>query len=138
MASPIEDVTLLLANSAEQAPNGLISALGIGWSVTSSPTAPSAVILLVKVPWDITNIPHKAVLNLLDGDGQPVHVNGNQIEVVIDFETGRPPGLKPGTPIDWAQALTLPSIPIPPGRYVWRLVIDETYSTTRPFTVRSP
>jgi hypothetical protein len=137
MASPIEDVVLLLANAAEQGPTGLISALGIGWSITTSPTAPTSLILFVKVPWDISNIRHKAVLNLLDDDGQPVHLDGNEVEVDIEFETGRPPGLKPGTPIDWAQALNVPSIPLEPGRYEWQLTIDGVVSTTRPFTVRA-
>jgi hypothetical protein len=136
MASPIEDVVLLLANSAEQTPAGLISALGIGWSITSSPTAPSSLILFVKVPWDISNIRHKVVLNLLNDDGQPTLVDGNPLQVTLEFETGRPPGLKPGTPIDWAQALNIGSIPLEPGRYEWQLAIDGVVRTTRPFTVK--
>ena len=136
MASPMDDVVLLLANSAEQAPGGMISALGIGWSVTTSPTAPFALILFVKVPWDISNIRHKVVLNLLNDDGQPALIEGSPVQVTLEFETGRPPGLKPGTPIDWAQALNVGPIPLKPGRYEWQLMIDGPVCATRPFTVR--
>jgi hypothetical protein len=42
-----------------------------------------------------------------------------------DFEVGRPPGLKPGTPIDLPLAINVGPMPIPPGgRYEWRLSID--------------
>lgn len=136
MASPIEDVVLLLANSAEQTPGGLMSALGIGWSITGSPTAPFSLILFVKVPWDVSNIRHKVVLNLLTDDGQPAVVEGHPLQVTVEFETGRPPGLKPGTQIDWAQALNVGPLPLEPGRYEWQLTIDGTIRTTRPFTVR--
>jgi len=36
----MDDVTLLLANASEQTPGGTLSALGIGWSMTTSPTPP--------------------------------------------------------------------------------------------------
>jgi hypothetical protein len=71
------------------------------------------------------------------GSEQPLAMEG-------EFETGRPPGLKPGTPLDVVLALNLPPQPIPPGgRYEWRLTIDgETDEdwrlsfTTRPEAAR--
>src|SRR3954451_13840437 len=98
----MDDDALLLANSALQSPDGLISALGIGWSVTTSPTSPCALLLFVKVPWDQTNVKHRAVLDLLDADGAPALLDGGPVQVTMEFETGRPPGVPSGTPIDWA------------------------------------
>jgi hypothetical protein len=133
-----DDVVLLLANAAEHNPlQGLVSALGLGWSVTSSPTPRFAIIIFIKVPWDVTNVRHSAVLDLLTSDGQPAHdVNGLPLNATIEFETGRPPGITPGTPIDWTHALNIAPIALDPGRYEWRLQIDGQPAATRPFTVR--
>jgi hypothetical protein len=138
----MDDVVLLLANSAEQTPGGTISALGIGWSIATSPTAQAALILMVKVPWDVTNVRHRAVLQLVDADGIVVSLGADMehmapVRIDIEFETGRPAGLTRGTAIDWAQAITIGSLPLPPGRYEWRLTIDDADSGRRPFTVMS-
>lgn len=132
----MDDVTLLLANAVEQTPGGLLSALGIGWSVTSSPTAPAALLMFVKVPWDQTNIRHDVVLDLITDDGSPARVEGTPIQITVEFETGRPAGVLPGTPIDWAQGIGLGSLPLEPGRYEWRMQIDRNEVAQRAFTVR--
>lgn len=136
----MDDVVLLLANSAEQSPGGTISALGIGWSLVTTPTPPAALILLVKVPWDQTNVKHVAVLHLVDADGETVSLGPDivrtaPLRIDIEFETGRPPGLARGTAIDWAQSINIGSLPLPSGRYEWRLTIDEAHAGRRPFTV---
>ena len=41
-----------------------------------------------------------------------------------EFEVGRPPGLKPGTPLDFPVAVNSTPLPLEPGRYEWRLTID--------------
>ena len=55
-----------------------------------------------------------------------------------EFEVGRPPGLKPGTPLDFPVAVNSTPLPLEPGRYEWRLTIDGTSREdwTLPFTVR--
>lgn len=121
-------VTLLLADAAE-AVNGKLYVLGGGWSVTGPEPAPMAIAMKIEVPWDQGNDVHGLELRLVDADGQPVLVAGSEGEtpVVLDaqFETGRPPGLKPGTPLDFALAVTIPPLPLQPGlRYEWRLSID--------------
>jgi Family of unknown function (DUF6941) len=133
-----DDVVLVPANAAEHNQlQGLVSALGLGWSVTSSPTPPFAIIIFIKVPWDVANVRHRAVLDLLTSDGDPAHdVTGLPLNALIEFETGRPPGLTPGTPIDWTQALNIASISLEPGCYEWRLEIDGKPAARRPFTVR--
>ncbi len=116
----------------------MVSGLGIGWSVTSSPTAPAALILMIKVPWDQTNVKHAALLRLVDADGHDVRLGESEpIHIKLEFETGRPPGITHGTPIDMAQAINIGPLPIPPGHYEWLLEIDGQLRGRRPFVVKN-
>ena len=121
--------TILLADAAQAIENKLYI-LGGGWSVTGPDPTPSALAIALKVPWVEANERHEMRVELLDSDGGPVVVGPDPDEarpVVIEsqFEVGRPPGLKPGTPIDLAFAVNLGPVPLPPGgRYEWRLSID--------------
>jgi hypothetical protein len=122
-------VTMLLADAA-QAVGGKLYVLGGGWSQVGPDPAPMALAIKIEVPWDETNVRHTAALELVDADGVPVAVENPQggnapLRVEAQFEVGRPPGVKPGTPIDVPMALTFGAIPLPPnGRYEWRLSID--------------
>ncbi|MBD0330189.1 MAG: hypothetical protein ICV64_08815 [Thermoleophilia bacterium] len=123
-------VTLLLADAA-QAVNGKLYVLGGGWSLTGPDPAPMALAVKIEVPWDRANIKHRWRLELLDEDGAAVELvptpeGGPQpLRIEGEFEAGRPPGLKPGTPLDVALALNLAPLPLPAGgRFVWRLGID--------------
>jgi hypothetical protein len=40
-------------------------------------------------------------------------------------EVGRPPGMAHGSPIDASIAVNVPSMPLPAGRYEWRLELGE-------------
>ncbi len=141
MASPLEAV-LLLADAAQVDPGGKLHILGCGWSATSSPTSPHAVVALIKVPWDRANQPLPLSLTLLDEDGDAVRLPGSVVEqgLVLEstVEVGRPAGLAPGTPLHVPFAVNVPSLPLPPGRYEWRLrVADGTFAA--PFqAVRPP
>ena len=120
--------TLLLADAAQAIDNKLY-VLGGGWSVTGPDPTPSALAIAIKVPWDEANRHHDLRVELLDADGQPIMVGDppDDRPVVIEshFEVGRPPGLRPGTPIDLALAVNLGPVPLAPGgRYEWRLSID--------------
>jgi hypothetical protein len=84
-------------------------------------------------------------LELVDADGQPVLVDtdeeGEQPIVFFDdlpFEVGRPPGLKPGTYLDFPVAVNSAPLPLEPGLYEWRLTIDDEADPDwrLPFTVR--
>lgn len=119
---------MLLADAA-QAVNGKLFILGGGWSITGPDPTPSAIALKIEVPWDQTNRQHRLELRLLDEDGQPVMVptttGDRPVELSGDFEVGRPPGIKPGTPIDVALALNIGPLPLQPGRgYVWCIFIN--------------
>src|SRR6266536_2993451 len=134
MASPIE-AQLILADAAQSA-GGKVHMLGAGWSITGTPTAPQAVVGLIKVPWDRANEQLSLRLRLEDEDGKAVVLPGpegtldQRIEFEAAVEVGRPPGLKHGTPIDSTFAVSVQPMPLPPGRYTWRLQIaDDVFST---------
>jgi hypothetical protein len=119
-------VTLMLADSAQEV-GGKLYILGGGWSVTGPVVPPSAVAVKIDVPWDEANRAHSWVLRLIDEDGMPVLVDadGGELRVEGTFEVGRPPGVRPGTPIDVPLAVNFGPLPLRPGtRYVWELSID--------------
>ena len=137
--------TLLLADYAQVA-DGKLTIVGGGWSVTGPEPAPFGIAILIQVPWDQANVRHTMRLELLDADGVAVAVETDEGEdepiVFFDdlvFEVGRPPGLKPGTPLDFPVAVNSGPLPIPPGgRYEWRLSIDGRSDDDwrLPFTTR--
>lgn len=135
---------LLLADAAQVA-EGKLNLLGGGWSITGPLPSPSAVAVKIEVPWSETNVRHRFELQLFTEDGGPVMVpaEGGEpqpVRVEGDFEVGRPPGLRPGTPIDVPLAINIGPLPLPPdSRFTWRLTIDgesqadwEASFSTRP------
>jgi hypothetical protein len=121
---------MMLADSAQEV-GGKLYILGGGWSITGPTPVPMAIALKLEVPWDRTNVKHSLLIELVDEDGNPVMVPGPEeeqvaLQVTGDFEAGRPPGIKPGTPIDSALAVNFGPLPLEPGRrYQWRLSIDS-------------
>lgn len=135
-------VTMLLCDAA-QSVGGKLHILGGGWSVTGPDPVPSAIALLIQVPWDLANEKHQFTLDLVDTDGNPVQIptpeGERSLRIEGEFETGRPAGLKPGTPLEFAAAITIPPQPLEPGgRFEWRLSVDEETREdwTLPFSVR--
>ncbi len=122
-------VTMLLADYAAVA-DGKLTIVGGGWSVTGPVSPPFAIAVLFDVPWDQANMKHRFRLDLVDADGHVVFVtddDGEEHPLALEgeFETGRPPGLKPGTPLTVPIAFNLPGPPIQPGgRYEWRLSVN--------------
>lgn len=137
-------VTMMLCDYAQVA-DGKLIVVGGGWSVTGPDPTPLGIALLIQVPWDQANQRHTLRLELLDADGNPVLVDeDDEAEPIVffddlTFEVGRPPGIKPGTPLDFPLAVNAGPLPIPPGgRFEWRLTIDgETREGwTLPFSTR--
>lgn len=128
MASPIA-AQLILCDHAVTEPSGKVHMLGAGWSVTGTPTAPQAVVVMLKIPWDRTNQRITLRLQLMDSDGRIVRLDGPEgqqaIEMEHEIEAGRPAGLAPGSMIDASFALNVQPMPLPPGRYEWRLHYDD-------------
>jgi len=134
--------TLLLADYAVVS-DGKLTIVGGGWSQTGPDASSFGIALLIQVPWDQANTVHSFSVELLDADGAAVVVEGDDGEQAVafggEFEVGRPPGIKPGTPLDFPVAVTSTPLPLEAGRYEWRLTIDGASRAdwTLPFTVRS-
>jgi hypothetical protein len=134
--------TMLLADYAVVS-DGKLTIVGGGWSQTGPEPASFGIGLLIQVPWDLANTVHSFSVELLDADGAAVSFESEEGESMVafggEFEVGRPPGLKPGTPLDFPVAMNSMPLPLEPGRYEWRLTIDgQSREDWRlPFTVRS-
>ena len=132
----------MLADYAQVA-DGKLTIVGGGWSVTGPMQVPFAIAILFEVPWDQGNVKQRFRLDLVDTDGHVVFVETEDGEepLVIEgeFEAGRPPGLKAGTPLEVPIAINLPGPPVPPGgRYEWRLSVNGEGSVDwrLPFSTR--
>ncbi|HEY1776717.1 MAG TPA: hypothetical protein VGG41_11215 [Solirubrobacteraceae bacterium] len=122
-------VTMLLADHA-QAAEGKLNIIGAGWTMVGPAPAPFAIAILFEVPWDRANEEHDFRLELVDSDGDPVLVPtpDGEAPLVLEgqFEVGRPPGVKRGTPLPFPLAINMGPQPLAPGgRYEWRLTVDE-------------
>lgn len=132
---------MLLADYAVVS-DGKLTIVGGGWSQTGPEPAAFGIGLLIQVPWDQANTMHAFSVELVDSDGAEVVLEDDDDEQTVafggEFEVGRPPGLKPGTPLDFPVAVNSTPLPLEPGRYEWRLTIDGTSREdwTLPFTVR--
>jgi hypothetical protein len=80
-------VTMMLADAAQEV-GGKLYVLGGGWSITGPEPVPMAIALKLEVPWDRTNLQHSLLLELLDEDGEPVLVPGQDGEEVALQVTG--------------------------------------------------
>ena len=123
---------MLLADYA-QVTDGKLTVVGGGWSLTGPEPTPFGIAILVHVPWDQANRRHTLRLELIDADGQAVTMAGDdggaEAPIVflddIEFEVGRPAGIKPGTPLELPLAVNSAPLPLEAGsRYEWRLSID--------------
>lgn len=134
-------VAMLLCDAAQEV-GGKLYVLGGGWSVKGPEPAPMAFALKIDVPWSEANRQHHFTLALESEDGHPVELPSGEgmapVRVDGEFEVGRPPGLAPGADIDAALAVSLPPLPLAPGRYAWQLTIDGSAPDDwrRSFTVR--
>lgn len=117
-------VTMLLADAAQVA-EGKLYILGGGWTDVGPGPAPMAIALKIDIPWDETNRRHKWEIKLVDEDNKQITLGDNPLGMNGEFEAGRPPGHRTGTPITLPMAINLGPIPIPPGgRYIWKLYIN--------------
>jgi len=133
-------VTMLFADAAQVADRKLY-VLGGGLTVIGPMPQPVGVAIGIEVPWDRANISHEWRLELLDEDGHPVMIGGQPVAVAGRFEAGRPPGLKPGTPLSVPLAINFPNLPVTPGlSYSWQFSIDGASHTDwrLSFHVRAP
>lgn len=141
------EVTMLLCDAA-QSVGGKLYILGGGFStINASPGGHQSMALAIKieVPWDQTNRKIKFELRLKDDDGQPVDLRGQRGSSNLgpgdaiaggEFEVGRPPGMKPGTPIDVPLVIPFAAMQLRLGGYVWELDINGTTMARIPFRLQ--
>lgn len=127
---------MLLCDAAQEV-GGKLYILGGGWSVIWLPGVPTPVTLAVKlsVPWDQTNRPHAVRASLVTEDGEAVDLGSGPVEASGNVEVGRPPGVKPGTPLDVPFVLPFGFLAFQPGGYVWELEVDDEPVARVPFRV---
>ncbi len=137
------EAQVLLADFAQADASGKINALGLGWSIVTTPVPNHAVIIMLKVGWDEANTQRHLTLSLLTADGAnaveiPTPFGPQPLQVEMDFEVRRPPGLAHGSTIDHGVAFNVGALPLEPGRYEWRLRIgdEERGSWRAPFLAR--
>lgn len=119
------DVDFMLLADGAEAVGGKLYMLGAGWArllvpqLPGKPQAPFAVTLGITVPYHLTNRRFNLTMQLSDLDGGSV---GEPFSV--EFEQGRPPGLRPGASQSILLAInTHPEFP-EPGRYSFVASID--------------
>lgn len=127
---------MLLCDAADQV-NGKLYILGGGWSLIFVPGHPTPTTLAIKlsVPWDRTNQQLHVRARLMDEDGNPVDLGMGNVQAEGDVEVGRPPGIKPGTPIDLPMALPFGPLAYPAGGYVFEFEVDDEVVARTPFRV---
>ena len=113
---------MLLCDSA-QSVGGKLFILGGGWSLIKKTEQPMSMALAVKlgIPWSRSNERHRIHAQLESDQGSVVQHEGEDVRAEGEIEVGRPPGLKPGTPLDAAFVLSFQGLALEPGGYVWVL-----------------
>lgn len=116
---------MLLCDAAQTA-EGKLYVLGAGWSqfAANHPTNMSLAIKLA-VPWGLANEPVRMRTSLVDADEEIVDFGVGPVVLETEFEVGRPPGTKRGTPLDISLALNFPGVRLMPGSYAWKLEIED-------------
>lgn len=119
-------VTLMLCDYAVVAEEKLYISGG-GWTVAWPRPVQCSIAIKISVPWDRANEEIAIRLELVDADGAPVLVPGDNDEptpLLMEgtIEVGRPPGLLRGTPIDAPVAIQVPPFDLAGGqRFRWNL-----------------
>jgi len=135
--------TLLLCDYAQEVGSKLYI-LGGGWSMYRGSPVTMGLAVKIAVPWDEANIPHDFSAKLVTEDGgDPVlpRAEGGAAPTPLEFqgrfETGRPPGIPPGSDLDAPFVVNLAGLPLPVGRYEWQVLIDRELVDRVSFSVMS-
>ncbi len=132
---------MMLCDHAEEVA-GKLYILGGGWSIYRGSPVTMGLAVKISVPWDAANIPHDFAARLVTEDGRdpvlPKPEGGaapSPIEVQGRFETGRPPGLPPGSDLDAPFVVNMAGLPLPAGRYEWQVLVDGSLVDRVSFSV---
>jgi hypothetical protein len=110
---------VLLAQSGHLDKGGIVSALGLGWNATETPTAQHVLIVFAEVEWSEIGREFPIQAELIDSDG----VRVTQTEKSI-INAQRSPVHPEGTPVTIPFIATIPPLDLTAGeRYQWRVSI---------------
>lgn len=127
-------LTVLLADAAQEAPHGKLSALGLGWTRITAPVSGFAILGLVELDNEDLDHPRTVVLTLADADGRPIMGAPAQEMIRIEISLDAPEipdGRDMFEPVRLQFVVPIPpGLPIPPGNYQFRAVADDLDSTT--------
>jgi hypothetical protein len=145
MSSPATeiDATMLLCDYA-QAVAGKLYIVGGGWSMLTlvQPRASMSLAVKLTVPWSRANERIHIEAALITDEGQEVMQESADGERAVrtegDMELGRPPGLRPGTPLDATFVLNFEGLDLEAGGYVWELRVAGDPAARIPFQVIKP
>ncbi|GAA1797830.1 DUF6941 family protein [Actinomadura chokoriensis] len=141
MSVEIEELQLILCDSASNDPSGKIHMLGAGWSMTGTPTAPHAVVLMLRFPHDHADQKISLQLSLLNDNGEPVVVGPADQAAPITVHGSVEVPVCPDVPDDLSRGanftVAVGPMPLPEGRYQWRLDIEGHTKAVR-FAVLRP
>lgn len=128
MASPVEIQLILCDAATADEATGKVHMLGAGWSSMRG-AAPHAVVLLLQVPWDRANEPIPFSMRMHHQDGAEVVIDtpGGKVPLRRDgvVEVGRPAGVAHGSNLAASVAINVAALPLPIGRYEWRVDMDK-------------
>jgi hypothetical protein len=130
---------MLLCDSAQSVGDKLY-VLGGGWSILTlrEPAASMSLAVKLSIPWSRANERHHIEAVLITDDGEGVEQKGQGVRAEGDVEVGRPPGLRPGTPLDATFALNFQGLALDAGGYVWELRVNGAIAARVPFQVNVP
>jgi len=136
-------VKLLLADAAEAASSGKVSALGLGWSVISLPMTPTALVLFIDLQQGEFERHEFRVWLSLRGQDDPLPIGEENSEATLEFrgafEAEPLQAAGENAPGRVSLALNVAPLPLSPGHaYEWRAEIDgvQNEDWSAPFYVR--
>lgn len=128
---------MLLCDAAQEI-GGKLYILGGGWSIRQvEQQALMAIAIKLAIGWNEANEPLEFELRLMTADGDIYDAGAGPVVIKGRTEVGRPPGLKPGTELDAALAITV-GFPLAAGAYRWEFDINSKRLAEEPFLVRAP
>ena len=115
-----------LADYAVVTPDGKLTSVGAGWTMTGPQASPFAIAMLIGVPWHETNTRHTVRVELFGDDGPVTPIEDDEPKwIQMEFEVGRPVGVRPGSQILVPAALNHGPMPLEAGRhYEWRISVN--------------
>ncbi len=117
------ELSLLLADAAQVDERNKVSALGLGWTQTTSPTPPMAVVVLAEFTTDEAGKTYYLAVDLCDIDGKqvglPVGPDGaaEPLHIEMEIAVNPPHGAEDSEILRIPAAVQIGPLPLPPGRY---------------------